>query len=63
MRRKYKIQMQNSDLITIDADRVKIDRETLIFLSQDRDAGFETPVSAFAHGSWVWFEEVDDASR
>lgn len=55
--------MQNSDLITIEADRVKIDRETLIFLSQDRDAGFETPVSAFAHGSWIWFEEVDDADQ
>ena len=46
--------------ITIHADRVKIDRDTLIFFI--RENGADNVVAAYAPGTWHSFEEVTNAS-
>lgn len=55
--KKYRLHLIGpDDPITINADRVKIDRDTLIFFI--RENGADNVVAAYSPGTWHSFEEV-----
>lgn len=59
--KKYRLELIGATKpAIIHADRVKIDRDTLIFFV--RDNGADNVVAAYAPGTWHSFEEVTNAS-